>query len=122
MTKRMVVLDFSDWELADWPEDLWKAVEVTKTDFAITIEINTSIMEAVTRKIIKEGIETYLNDATFWFSEKGLEIADINCETEFVVPWDDVLFRSDAMLDQIEQEIRKRREELREEGEEEKTA
>jgi hypothetical protein len=115
MGRTKVTLDLSDWELAEWPEELWKAVEVTKNDYAINIEINASIMETAARKIIKQGIETYLNDATFWFSEKGLEVADMNCETEFVVPWDNVLFRTEAMLNQVEKMLAARRQELKDE-------
>jgi hypothetical protein len=83
-------IDVSDWGLGDWVERLWEKVTVEKTNYSIEIEIDNEGFEEVVRKIVKEAIESYINDANWELRENGLEISDINYQQEFIVPLENV--------------------------------
>lgn len=89
--KRIIKVDISDWCLDDWPEALAEAIEVDARSYGVDISINYALMEPIARKIIKEGIETFLRDARFEVTDKGLIIMDLNFElTDAVIPFSEI--------------------------------
>lgn len=112
---RTITLDFSEWELGDWPEDLWESVEFRKHKYSLDIEISSTLMREAARKIGQEAVEAWLTGASFWFSTKGLEVVDDFDNVELVVAWEDIWFRSKTDLDWVQAQLDKRRAELKEE-------
>ena len=109
-TKRRILnIDLTAWELGEWPRDFFNSISVEKSYGRIEINIDEELFQPLVRKIIQEAIETYIEDASFLFTEEGLHIQESNgYETECIVPWNSIGFRNEATVNKIQEWIKER--------------
>lgn len=109
-TKRRVLnIDLTAWELGEWPKDFLNSVSIEKNFSSIEVSIGEDLFQPLIRKIIQEAIETYIEDASFLFTEEGLRIQDTgDYETECIVPWDGFGLKNEATVSKIQEWIKER--------------
>ena len=85
-----IKVDLSEWEWGEWPDQLWECVTVEKHKYMqgldIELNLNPAMFEKAAAKIAKEAIETYVNDASWSISKKGLVVRDNQYNHEFTIP------------------------------------
>lgn len=109
-TKRRILnIDLTAWELGEWPRDFLNSISVEKNFGSIELSIDEEVFQPLIRKIIQEAIETYIQDASFLFTEEGLRIQETGgYETECIVLWDGMGVRNEATVTKIQEWIKER--------------
>lgn len=116
-TKSKFKIDLSEWNVDYWGDMLCPAllegISITKNSLGFEIEFDSTALEPAIRKIIKDAIETFVEDSTAVLTVDGVVLEDMEQDGyRALIAWDAPWARSAEELDKFEEWIKQQRAEM----------
>jgi hypothetical protein len=92
---------------------LLEGISITKNSLGFEIEFDSTALEPAIRKIIKDAIETFVEDSTAVLTVDGVVLEDMEQDGyRALIAWDAPWARSAEELDKFEEWIKQQRAEM----------
>ena len=109
-----IKVDSSEWDLGEWPGQLYKSLEIEKTSLGVDICISPSAFDVAARKIAEQAVKDFFEDKYLLLDEKGLRFSDAGGDdvVEFhAIPLEEIMIWGplkifDGVIEWLKRELR----------------